>query len=145
MSTSKHQGGRPTAKIITDNFTDVEKLQNKSRAVAVAAFHISPAPRANVPPDVRHAAWIALMQKYPLHPRHDKIFSCDGIRIWQLEIIKIPKCFWTVQITITRIKLLPWLCLANKNPRGIACSCLTKSEIVLTTLLDYFASPNVWQ
>jgi hypothetical protein len=28
----------------------------------------------------------------------------DEIRIWQLEIIKILKCFWTVKITITRIK-----------------------------------------
>jgi hypothetical protein len=62
-----------------------------------------------------------------------------------LEIIKILKCFWTVKITITRIKAVIWFCLANKIPRGIACGCLTKSEIVLTTLLDYFASPMVQQ
>lgn len=30
MSDDKHAGGRPAAKIITDNFTELEKVHNKS-------------------------------------------------------------------------------------------------------------------
>src|SRR5882757_5166699 len=31
MSNEKHPGGRPPAKILTDNFTELEKVNNKSR------------------------------------------------------------------------------------------------------------------
>ena len=68
----------------------------------------------------------------------NETLSCNKIRIWPSEIIKMLKHIWTKVIVIMRIKLLFWLLIASKNPCGITCNCWTKTKNELKTELDYF-------
>jgi hypothetical protein len=85
MSNEKHPGGRPPAKILTDNFTELEKVNNKSRRKIWKCNYCTPtsgngqriegrdnrcllhltSPKdcPDAPPFVRNEARKALMQK----------------------------------------------------------------------------------
>jgi len=54
------------------------------------------------------------------------------------QIIKIIIPFWTEEITINGFKLLFWIFLAVKIPRGIIFGCLAKSKNQLMMESDYF-------
>jgi hypothetical protein len=85
MSTTKKTGGRPPPKIITDNFTEIEKVDNKSNRKFWRCNHCPEDSRTgqcieghdnccllhltnlkgclNAPQTVHHKAWQALIQK----------------------------------------------------------------------------------